>query len=301
MTQSEKAYVGRFAPSPSGPLHFGSLFCALVSYLHAKQANGRWLVRIEDVDETRAIAHADQTILNQLRSHGLHWDGDIVYQTQRKAAYKNTLHLLESAAQLYACTCTRKMIRSQGLFYTGHCANSLLALNTSGASIRMKNDQSANYFTDLHLGKVTVNAGFATEDIVVKRKDGLFSYNLAVVVDDIFQSISHVVRGADLVDTTLQQALIYRKLGLRPPQYFHLPVIASRANKKLSKQNHAAAILAEQWYENLCLAAKFLGFPEAKLPNKTTPEAFISYLVEYWQPVLLPKEREILLSQSNNV
>jgi glutamyl-Q tRNA(Asp) synthetase len=316
MTQNKQAaqntlpnkglYVGRFAPSPSGPLHFGSLFCALVSFLHAKQAKGKWLVRIEDVDETRTTPEIASVILEQLESHGLLWDGEVIYQTQRKPAYAEALEKLTKHNDVYACECTRQQIRQRGKFYTGYCVERELAFSTSSTSepmlaLRIKNNSSLHHFHDAHLGQVEVEKGFAQEDIVLKRKDGLFSYNLAVVVDDIYQGVTHIVRGADLVDTTLQQAVIYRGLGLSPPNYFHLPVIASELGKKLSKQNHAEPISAQYWKQNLLKAGMLLGFELKNIPNTYEACDLVNWMAEHWQPELLSNEREILLSVPNDV
>jgi glutamyl-Q tRNA(Asp) synthetase len=294
-----QSYIGRFAPSPSGPLHFGSLICALVSYLHARQANGTWLVRIEDVDTTRVKAEADQTILSQLLAHGMQSDDEVMYQTNRNKAYQRALDALQQKQLVYACSCTRQEIKAKGKYYTGTCRDKHLPLE--GNAIRVKNNCVDSSFYDLHLGKIEVEPSFCSEDISIKRKDGLFAYNLAVVVDDIEQNVSHVVRGADLIDTTIQQNQIYHLLGEKPPMYFHLPAVCIEHGRKLSKQNHAAPIQNEFAALNLIQAFEIIGLSVDELHENMPVDSLIQWAVENWSPNLLAKRREILLSGINTV
>jgi glutamyl-Q tRNA(Asp) synthetase len=292
-------YVGRFAPSPSGPLHFGSLVCALLSFIHARQAKGTWLLRIEDVDTTRVQAGAEQIILSQLLAHGMCWDGDIMYQTKRTHVYQEALEQLRQQQVIYACTCTRQEIKAKGKYYTGTCRS--LHLPFDGNAIRVVNNSSSTSFTDLHLDKVDVEPSFCGEDLCIKRKDGLFAYNLAVVVDDIEQQVTHIVRGADLIDTTLQQREIYHLLGAEPPQYFHLPVICVENGRKLSKQNHAEAIQNENASRNLISAFKIIGLSIHDLDEDMAIDELIQWAIKHWSPNLLAKRREILFSDINAV
>lgn len=294
-----QAYVGRFAPSPSGPLHFGSLVCALVSFLHARQANGKWLVRIEDVDTTRVQDGADKVILSQLLAHGMQWDGDIVYQTDRQHAYQNALDTLHKQQLVYACACTRQEIKSKGRYYTGTCRQKQLPWENN--AIRVINTCRNTYFDDMHLAHVQVDPLFCSEDLSIKRKDGLFAYNLAVVVDDIEQHVSHIVRGADLIETTVQQQHIYSLLSKTSPKYFHLPVICTESGQKLSKQNHAAAIDNMQASKNLINAFAAIGLSCQSLTEKMTIEELIHWALTHWSPNLLVKRREILISDINTV
>lgn len=294
-----KQYVGRFAPSPSGPLHFGSLVCALISFLHARQAGGKWLVRIEDVDTTRIQEGAVKTILSQLLAHGMQWDDEIIYQTQRQSAYQLVLDSLIQQKQVYACECTRQTIKAKGVFYTGTCKN--LDLPFKGKAIRVINNGTFFSFEDLHLGKIQVEQDFASEDINIRRKDGLFSYNLAVVVDDIFQQVTHIVRGADLIDTTVQQNYLYQLLNAPAPSYFHLPVICDQALKKLSKQNHAEAIKEQFALQNLLKAFRIIGLSNTDLSENADISKLIEWAIEHWSPKLLVKRREILFSEINAV
>jgi glutamyl-Q tRNA(Asp) synthetase len=292
-------YVGRFAPSPSGPLHFGSLICALVSFLHARQANGEWLLRIEDVDTTRVKANADQIILSQLISHGMRWDGDVIYQTNRQNEYKKTVDRLHKRQLIYACSCTRHAVKSKGKYYTGTCRD--LHLPFKDNALRLINTSHNYGFHDLHLGEVFVEPMFCKEDLSIQRKDGLFTYNLAVVVDDIEQQVTHVVRGADLINTTVQQQQIYQVLHEKSPKHFHLPVICLENGKKLSKQNHAVPIENERAVQNLVDAFAVIGLSNPSLSQKMTAEDLINWALKHWSPNLLAKRREILLSSINTV
>lgn len=294
-----QAYVGRFAPSPSGPLHFGSLVCALVSFLHARQANGRWLVRIEDVDTTRVQDGADKVILSQLLAHGMRWDGEIIYQTDRQHAYQSALNTLHKQQLVYACTCTRQAIKSKGRYYAGTCRH--MHLPWENNAIRVINTNQNTHFDDMHLGRVQVDPLFCSEDLSIRRKDGLFAYNLAVVVDDIEQNVSSIVRGADLIETTVQQQHIYSLLGKTSPKYFHLPVICTKSGQKLSKQNHAAAIDKGQASKNLINAFAAIGLSCQSLTEKMTTEELIHWALSHWSPNLLVKRREILISDINTV
>ncbi len=294
-----QSYVGRFAPSPSGPLHFGSLVCALVSFLHARQAHGKWLVRIEDVDTTRIQDGAADIILSQLQAHGMQWDDQIVYQTQRQRAYQSALEELIQQKAVYACECTRQAIKAKGKFYTGTCRE--LALPFLGNSIRVINNGEQASFEDLHLGKVQVDIDFCTEDLSIRRKDGLFAYNFAVVIDDIFQQVTHVVRGADLIDTTMQQNYLYKLFKMPCVSYFHLPVICNETFKKLSKQNHAEAVDNQFAAQNLLKAFELIGLLSPELSEEMSVSSLVDWAVKHWSPKLLAKQREILLSGTNAV
>lgn len=297
--QQALPYIGRFAPSPSGPLHLGSLSCALVSYLHAKQAGGKWLVRMEDVDTTRVMPNADSTILHQLEAHGLHWDNSVVYQTQRQEAYQSALASLQAKQLVYACDCTRQTIKAKGRYYTSYCQHRNLSDTGNALRLIIKNNQAS--FDDLLLGRVTVEPEFCNEDLVLKRKDGLFAYNLAVVVDDIYQGVTHVVRGADLIDTTPQQNYLYGLLQSAPPQYLHFPVLSRAPGKKLSKQNHAKAVSTEDTCQTLSAALAYIGLAREKQLATQDPSELLQWAITHWSPKLLSKQREILISDVNEV
>ena len=249
-------YRGRFAPTPSGPLHFGSLIAALASYLDARANHGQWLVRIEDIDAPRVVAGADQRILEQLKQHELHWDGEVWYQSQRTEVYHRALSKLTERQLTYRCECSRKQIKERGLFYTGVCRDKYItARNTA---VRFRNDQPVTQFIDGLQGEVTIEPEFAAEDFVLYRRDGLFTYQLAVVIDDIEQGITDIVRGEDLLTPTSWQINLWRQFSGRLPQFKHVPLALDANGRKLSKQNHAPALCSDRIIEQLTAAMKFL-------------------------------------------
>ena len=197
---SESHYIGRFAPSPSGELHFGSLIAALGSYLQARARQGQWLVRIEDIDPPREVPGAAETILRQLEHYGLHWDGDILWQSQRHDAYRERLAWLAEQGLSYNCTCTRARIQSVGGVYDGHCRTR--HNGPENAAVRLIQRTPVTQFTDVLSGTIQADERLAREDFIIHRRDGLFAYNLAVVIDDHFQGVTEIVRGADLVEPT---------------------------------------------------------------------------------------------------
>lgn len=263
---NSRGYRGRFAPSPSGPLHFGSLVAALASYLDAKTHQGSWLVRMEDIDTPRVVQGADSAILTALEKFGLHWDEKVEYQSQRHTLYQDTLAQLKP--DLYACNCTRKMIKQAGGLYQGHCKS--LALDFNDHAVRLTQTHPVYQFTDLLQGQVNVPHDLADEDYIVKRRDGLFAYQLVVVVDDIEQNISRVVRGADLLEPTARQISLFKQLGHTVPEYAHVPLAVTEPGFKLSKQNHAPAINIDDPIPELLRALSFLGLDvtnDMKLSN----------------------------------
>lgn len=237
---SESHYIGRFAPSPSGELHFGSLIAALGSYLQARARQGQWLVRIEDIDPPREVPGAAETILRQLENYGLHWDGDVLWQSQRHDAYRERLAWLAEQGLSYNCTCTRARIQSVGGVYDGHCRTR--HNGPENAAVRLIQRSPVTQFTDVLSGTIQADERLAREDFIIHRRDGLFAYNLAVVVDDHFQGVTEIVRGADLVEPTVRQISLYQQFGWTVPDYIHLPLAVNEQGNKLSKQNHAPAL-----------------------------------------------------------
>ncbi|WP_106475835.1 tRNA glutamyl-Q(34) synthetase GluQRS [Phytohalomonas tamaricis] len=231
-------YIGRFAPTPSGPLHFGSLVTALASWLDARAAHGQWLLRVEDIDPPRCPPGADSEIKRQLEAFGLHWDSDVAYQHDRAPAYEQALDRLIAIDIAYPCTCSRKEWQTHAI-YPGWCRNGVCAPERSCA-YRLRTDTVFNEITwqDRRLGRQSWRFD-ALGDVVLKRRDGLWAYQLAVVVDDAAQGITDVVRGIDLLDNTPWQRLLQHALGLPEPRYLHLPLIVARNGQKLSKQNLA--------------------------------------------------------------
>lgn len=284
-------YIGRFAPSPSGPLHFGSLVTALFSYIHAKQHQGQWFVRIEDLDVPRSVADADKCILDTLRLHGMESDIDVVYQSQRNPLYESALSQLQS--QCYFCSCTRADIKAMGGIYDSRCKH--LSRPATNTAVRFIHNQPQIQFDDLLHGTIKVTNAHATEDFVIKRKDGLFAYHLAVVCDDIAQNVTHIVRGSDLLDTTCSHLGLYHALSHRPPSYLHLPVISSVAGKKLSKQNHAPAIDNAAATSNLISALTTMGFSTPEKLKTLPVKAIIDWAVKHVNFDNLPQKLEMIV------
>ncbi len=257
-------YCGRFAPSPTGPLHFGSLVAAVGSYLDAKFNQGKWLVRIEDLDWQRTIPGAAKEILYTLEALGMEWDDTVVYQSQRTAIYQDALHELNQLGMIYSCTCSRKEIADSsilglsGPIYPGTCFKNRLPANGEH-SLRIHTHNNPILFYDVLKGDFSQKLSSEVGDFVLRRADGIYAYQLAVVVDDAAQLISHVVRGADLLDSTPRQIFLQQSLGYYTPQYLHLPVVTNALGEKLSKQTHAAPINLSRALMQLFLALEFLG------------------------------------------
>jgi glutamyl-Q tRNA(Asp) synthetase len=274
--------VGRFAPSPTGPLHFGSLVAAVASYCDAKSRGGKWLLRIEDVDLTRKVAGASENIIDTLERYGFQWDGDITYQSQRTALYEQALANLRQQNLAYPCTCSRKEIADssslqgiEGAIYPGICLLHPLKPNTPTAW-RLKTNDSSISFQDLIQGTLQHNMAREIGDFVIKRADGLYSYQLAVVVDDALQGITHVVRGADLLNSTTRQIYLQQLLGYPTPVYAHIPLVMNADGQKLSKQTLAEALPNDLVIATLLQSFRFL-------PNFPKPIPTYGKLSDLWQ------------------
>ena len=285
-----KAYIGRFAPSPSGPLHFGSLIAALGSYLRARAQQGKWLVRIEDIDPPREIAGASSHILSTLDAYGLHWDDTELYQSSRLDAYEAQLQQLLSHNNAYYCQCTRKLIQTMGGHYDGRCGQLYPALNQG--AIRIRNASPVCRFTDQLMGEIDVDANFAGEDFIIKRRDGLYAYQLAVVMDDAYQGITEVVRGCDLLTSSVRQATLFNQFSLACPQWLHLPLVCAEPGLKLSKQNHAPAIDSKAPQQSLQSALAFLGQPSVDIDD---PRTMLAQAISQFTLHAIPKQQEIVL------
>lgn len=289
-------YIGRFAPTPSGPLHFGSLIAALGSYLQARSQQGQWRLRIDDIDPPREQPGAADDILRTLERYGLYWDGEVVYQSQRYAAYENALERLHQQNLLYPCGCSRKEIQQAGRdgpfgwIYPGTCRNGL-AHDRSSLAIRIRTDERTIRFDDAVQGPQQVGLAQDIGDYVLKRADGLWAYQIAVVVDDAEAGVSEVVRGADLLDSTPRQIYLQQCLGLSTPHYAHLPV-ATHHGQKLSKQNLAPAITRDIAAPLLNRALVFLG-QDAVTPDK--PEFMLAEALAHWRLETVPRQAAIAL------
>lgn len=284
---SQQAYIGRFAPSPSGPLHFGSLVAALASFLDAKSHNGQWLVRMEDLDPAREPPEAADQILRTLDALGLHWDGAIVYQSQRLEAYQQALATLDQRDLLYQCHCTRVQIKALNGVYDNRCRSVTEHQGVTATRIKV-NDETIE-FIDRIQGPQSQNLLNACGDYVLLRKDGLFAYQLAVVVDDAYQCISDIVRGIDLIDSTARQIHLQNTLGFSQPRYAHIPVAVNELGQKLSKQHFAKALDLHSPAQQLCNGLRFLGqTPELAL-HKATPSEVLSWGIAHWDIQRVPK------------
>ena len=256
-------YRGRFAPTPSGPLHFGSLVAALASYLDAKAHGGEWLVRIEDVDKSRAVTGADSVILEQLEQHHLFWDATVIYQSQRDERYADIIAGLDHHS--YSCDCSRRQIRARGPCYDGHCR--LRQPRSTPYAIRFKNDTPITHFDDRWLGGITPDSDCVKEDFILRRRDHLFAYQLAVVVDDIEQGITDIVRGEDLLQPSFWQLTLWQHFAKSQPRMMHVPLAINDTGRKLSKQNHAPPIDSANAVNNLAKAAVHLGLAPIEAVN----------------------------------
>jgi glutamyl-Q tRNA(Asp) synthetase len=285
--QPATQYRGRFAPSPTGQLHFGSLAAAVGSYLDAKHHHGIWLVRMEDLDAPRCVPGAADDILRTLEAFGLHGDEPVLYQSRRTAAYEEALQRLKDIGAVYPCCCTRKEISDSALhgidvqIYPGTCRNGIPA-GREARAWRIRTDNQSIIFKDALQRPVTQHLAGDIGDFVVKRADGLFAYQLAVVMDDAYQNITQVVRGADLLASTPRQIYLQRLLGLPAPQYMHLPVAVNTAGEKLSKQTLAAPVDVRDVSATLWRTLEFLRQqPPAELAS-CKPEEVLEWAVTHW-------------------
>lgn len=284
-------YRGRFAPSPSGDLHFGSLIAALASFLDARHHQGKWLLRIDDIDPPREVAGAADNIQRTLENHGLFWDEEVCFQSQQSERYEQALEYLHHQQLSYYCECTRKQIQADGGQYRQTCRNKHLP--SQGCSLRLINHHPITSFHDHRLHQVQVPHAMACEDFIIKRRDGYYAYHLAAVVDDIHQRITHIVRGEDLKDPTACQLALYQVFSHPTPAYLHLPVAVTSSGLKLSKQNHAPALAPELALQNLYQALQFLQQPLLTLSDYENCESLLIWAIEHWQTTLLPGSAEI--------
>lgn len=278
-------YRGRFAPSPTGPLHFGSLVTALGSYLQARSQQGEWLVRMEDLDPPREQPGAADAILRALDAYHLHWDGSVRYQSTRSEAYEAALEQLAADRHTFPCTCSRK---TAGHIYPGTCRNGLPP-GAEPRAIRLRVTSGIDSFSDRLQGQINTELETEVGDFVVHRADGLYAYHLAVVVDDADQRITEIVRGTDLLSSTPPQRYLQDCLSHAHPQYCHLPIAVNQAGQKLSKQTFAAAIDIHNPGPTLEQALTFLGHsPDPELSG-ADPALLLSWAVEHWKLQNVPQ------------
>jgi len=292
-TLDTHTYRGRFAPAPSGPLHFGSIIAALGSFLQARSQNGLWLIRIEDSDSFRTQSGAKENILKTLEALELHWDENIIVQSERESLYQQALNHLGNLDLLYPCICSRK--ETKGKPYNGQCRHGI-PKNKQIRSTRLKTRNENIIFNDLIQGDFSQTLETDIGDFIVNRVDGITAYHLAVVVDDDCQHVSEVVRGADLLDSTPRQIYLQQLLGYKTPTYCHLPVATNSKGQKISKQNHAPATDINQPVLVLYKALQFLGQePNFDLLNGKVGD-IISWGIQNWDINKIPKQQEIKIN-----
>lgn len=326
-------YIGRFAPSPSGPLHFGSLVTALASYLDAKHHRGQWLLRVEDIDPPREISGAKEMILSSLLAHGLQWDGDIMYQSERSHTYHH--YLCQLTPYTYPCFCNRQRLKPLKGIYDGYCLPTNNTLNskkskrpqTAKGSIRLKTDSLGTLqkhhcenFQDLFQGAQHQPLATESGDFIVHRKDDLFAYQLAVVADDIAQGITHVIRGSDLLSSSARQRYLWQLFidkqmrdvhttetdnnsakvkGVALPTYGHLPVATTADGRKLSKQNQATALNDNDAFDNICRALTFLSHAApSDLAARNNIPALLQWAIGHWDRTTVPRTHAISVQES---
>lgn len=294
-------YCGRFAPSPTGPLHFGSLVAALGSYLDAKANGGRWLLRMENLDTPRNVPGAADEILRALESFGFAWDGEVLWQSQRLEAYRGALETLKTQGFAYACACSRKEVADSatgmavdgGHVYPGRCRSGLPA-GQSARAWRLRVDDGVTAFEDRLLGQLEQVLERDVGDFVLLRADGVFAYQLAVVIDDAFQGVTHVVRGADLLDSTPRQLWLQQCMRLPVVSYAHLPVATNTAGEKLSKQTLAPAVNPRFAAQQLRIALSFLGQSPPPELDAASPSEVLAWGCAHWRLEQVPHCRQII-------
>jgi len=298
-----KSYRGRFAPSPTGPLHFGSMVAAVGSFLQAKNRGGEWLVRLEDLDPPREAPGAADDILRTLENFGLHWDGAVMYQSRRHGVYEAALKMLERLDAIYPCACSRREIADSsvngvdGPVYPGTCRAGLPA-GRAPRAWRVRVNRREIEFVDAVQGRVVRDLVADFGDFVVWRADGYFAYQLAVVVDDAEQGITEVVRGADLIESTPRQIHLQRLMGLPTPDYLHLPVALNVQGEKLSKQTFAAPLDPARPLPALLQVMRFLGQdPPAALADSNLDE-FWRWAIANWSEEHVPRVTGVILETS---
>ena len=294
MSESAQQAIGRFAPTPSGPLHFGSLVTAVASYCDVKSRNGLWLLRIEDLDTPRVVKGSADDILHTLHNFGFRWDKEVIYQSERFDEYEQIIQQLIKQEVLYVCSCTNKSLAAEnlshgplGLIYPGTCQNKKLPFNSSRLRLKVPHNKIMT-LNDRHFGTYSMDLHKQVGDILLKRIDGIYAYHLAVVIDDAFQQVNEIVRGADLLEVSCVHLYLNQILGLTDARYLHLPLAKNSKGQKLSKQTGARAVDTKKASEQLFAALTFLGqtIPsELKLSPVTE---LLAYATDHWDNRLIP-------------
>lgn len=279
--------IGRFAPSPTGPLHFGSLVAAVGSYLDAHARQGKWLLRIENLDPPREDPKAISSILACLEAHGLLWHDQVQYQAQHSDRYEQVLATLSAAGHTYVCDCSRQAMQQAG---RPDCVSDCRQNPKAHGAIRLRTHATTVHYQDRLRGDMTEVLADSCGDFVLKRRDHLYAYQLAVVVDDAYSGITDVVRGSDLLDNTARQCYLYDVLGLKRPRYLHLPLAVTANGQKLSKQNHAPALRLDKAAENLWQALCFLQQQPPPSMQIAPVHELLEWATTHWNSQLLPTQ-----------
>jgi len=286
-------YTGRFAPSPTGPLHFGSMVTAVASYLDARKHGGRWLLRIEDLDKPREAPGAADSILRTLEAFALHWDGPVLYQSRRLDVYRDVANQLRVLGHTFTCACSRREIADSALpgqalpIYPGTCRAGITNGQPARA-VRLRVHDRPIHFEDRLHGHLEQNLASEVGDFVITRADGPIAYQLAVVIDDAEQGITHVVRGSDLIVSTPRQILLQRLLGYTTPRYLHIPVAVTAGGEKLSKQTYAPQLETRNTQALACKALAFLGQAVPPAAQHLPLEELWAQAAAAWDPQCLP-------------
>ena len=302
-------YIGRFAPSPTGPLHFGSLLAAVASFLEARRHDGQWLLRVEDIDPPREVPGATDEILTALERYGFEWDGPVSYQSASRDAHDAAIRALVDAGKVYRCGCSRRDLATAprgplGTIYPGSCRE---GSNAAEAAQRVITDDVPVVFTDRLQGPQTQRLESESGDFIVLRRDGLVAYQLAVVVDDHLQEVTHVVRGIDLLDSTPRQIWLQQLLGHATPEYSHIPVAINRLGQKLSKSHGAGAVTLERISATLHAALGMLGQDPPRELLGSLPAEIWAWAAANWDIEVLcgqtqiPHDPEALAAAENGL
>ena len=290
-------YIGRFAPTPSGPLHLGSLTAAVISWLDARSRNGVWHLRIDDIDRPRVVTGAADSIQRTLDCFGLGWDGPVVYQSRRVPAYLEVATQLQSRGHAFSCACSRRDVAAAGLpgwegpIYPGTCSAGLRA-GQAARALRLRAEQHHWVIEDRCLGPVGFDLHWLGGDFVIRRADGLFAYQLATVVDDVELGVTNVVRGIDLLGSVPRQLQLYQCLGQSAPTYLHHPVVVGRGRSKLAKSSGAARVGCREPATTLARVLSAIGIPvvESGFARSDAVAELLEHAVAHWHPGLLPHE-----------
>lgn len=294
-TVTPSSYIGRFAPTPSGYLHFGSLIAALASYLDARAADGRWLLRMEDLDPPREMPGAQDAILRALEAYGFEWDAKMVCQSERLGIYNAMIDRLWQDGHAYACDCSRKQLQPFAGLYPGFCRDA--GRDVSDAAIRLRVPDREYAFTDRVQGEFRQHLGREVGDFVIRRRDGLIAYQLAVVLDDAWQGVTDVVRGADLLDSTPRQLYLQELLGLPQPRYLHVPLIIQPDGHKLGKRYRSPPLQPDEATPLLLRALRALGQPTASDLADALPGELLAWAIPRWDARRIPRCRTLAEAQ----